>query len=217
MRSAVKREVWLQAQTGHLETWQGFASLGKRSSPERAARWKSVIAEVEARGAIRDGEVVLDIGCGLDSVLDFMPRVHGVTLDSLMAKLKPLGLSPEIDHAAGVFEVMPFRSESFDRCFLMNVLDHVRDPEIGLAEIARVLRRGGVLVLSVDTYSGRRYWEKRARKWWDRKRGARTKHPWVFSVSDVEAALRRTGFEPGPPAHSPASKARRTLLTARKL
>jgi len=216
MRSAVRHDVWLQAQSGHLETWQTFASLGKRSSPEREARWKSVIAEVEARDPIRDDEVVLDIGCGLDSVLDYMPRVRGVTLDSLMAKLRPLGLSAEIEHAAGVFEGMPFRDGSFDRCFLMNVLDHVRDPEIGLAEIARVLRRGGVLVLSVDTYSGRRYWEKRARKWWDRKRGARTKHPWVFSVDDVAAALRRTGFEPGTPTHTAGSKARRTFLTARK-
>jgi len=216
MRSAVRHDVWLQAQSGHLETWQTFASLGKRSSPEREARWKSVIAEVEARDPIRDDEVVLDIGCGLDSVLDYMPRVRGVTLDSLMAKLRPLGLSAEIEHAAGVFEGMPFRDGSFDRCFLMNVLDHVRDPEIGLAEIARVLRRGGVLVLSVDTYSGRRYWEKRARKWWDRKRGARTKHPWVFSVDDVAAALRRTGFEPGTPTHTAGCKARRTFLTARK-
>jgi ubiquinone/menaquinone biosynthesis C-methylase UbiE len=149
-------------------------------------------------------------------VLDFLPQVQGVTLDSLMAKLRPLGLSQTFEHTAGVFEVMPFRAESFDRVFLMNVLDHVRDPEIGLAEIARVLRKGGALVLSVDTYSGRRYWEKRARKWWDRKRGARTKHPWVFSVADIEAALRRTGFEPGTPTHTTGTKARRTFFTATK-
>src|SRR5262249_33874541 len=147
MRSAVKQEVWQQAQTGHFETWQGYAALGKRNAPERALRWKSLLADVETRAPVRDGETVLDIGCGLDSVLDFLPQVRGVTFDSLMAKLQPLGLSPALEHVAGVFERLPFRSGSFDRCFLMNVLDHVRDPEIGLAEIARVVRSGGTLVI----------------------------------------------------------------------
>ena len=117
---------------------------------------------------------------------------------------------------AGVFEALPFPDRSFDRVFLMNVLDHVSAPHHGIAEIGRVLRPGGVLVLSVDTYSGRTYYEKRLHKWWGRMRGARTKHPFVFSIPSTERMLRANGFEPRPADHVPGTKARRTFLLAKR-
>lgn len=216
MRQAVKREVWEQAQTGHLETWIGYARDRESRSAERAPVWAAILKEVEAPRPIRSGEWVLDIGCGLDSVLDYMPGVFGVTLDSLMARLAKLGLTRAAQHSAGVFEALPFRDESFDRVFLMNVLDHVQDPGRGLAEMARVLRPGGQLVLSVDTYTGRKYQEKRFHKWFARVRGARTKHPWVFSVRDVQQRLEQAGFEPSAPDHIAGTKARRSFFTAER-
>ena len=44
---------------------------------------------------------------------------------------------------------MPFRDESFDTVLLLEVLEHVAEPERVLAEIQRVLRIGGVLLLSM--------------------------------------------------------------------
>ena len=44
---------------------------------------------------------------------------------------------------------LPFEDESFDAAVLGEVLEHVEDDRRGLAEIARVLRRQGVLALSV--------------------------------------------------------------------
>jgi len=214
---AVRNEVWKLAQTGHLETWQGFAERGKRNAPEREVFWRSILKEVEQRRAFVAGERVLDIGCGLDSVLDYTPDVKRYTLDSLMAELRPLGLSPEIEHSAGLFEQMPFADASFDRVFLLNVLDHVRDPRAGLAEIARVLRPGGLLLLSVDVYAGRRFWIKRGRKFWDRVRGARTKHPWVFSAPHVEALLAQLGLRPQAGVHIPGTKDRRYFFSAERI
>jgi ubiquinone/menaquinone biosynthesis C-methylase UbiE len=184
-------------------------------SPQRRANWQALLEAVEARAPIKPGESVLDIGCGLGTVLEFVPFVNGYTLDPLAARLRPLGLPDGIGHVAGVFEALPFRDRTFDRVFLMNVLDHVRAPNDGVAEIARVLRPGGVLVLSVDTFDGRRYLEKRLHKWWGRVRRARTKHPWVFSIPRVERLLERCGFDSGPPSPAPASKPRRTLFVAR--
>ena len=216
MKQAVKRDVWEQAQTGHLETWVGYARTREARSPERARVWEAILKEVEARRPIRSGERLLDIGCGLDSVLDYIPDVFGVTLDSLMARLADLGLTPAARHSAGVFEALPFRDGSFDRVFLMNVLDHVQNPGHGLAEMARVLRPGSQLVLSVDTFAGRKYYEKRFHKWWARVRGARTKHPWVFSVRGVQQRLEQAGFEPSGPGHIPGTKARRSFFTAER-
>ena len=118
---------------------------------------------------------------------------------------------------AGVFETSPFPDGTFDRVFIMNVLDHVRSPVEGLAEISRILRPGGTLVLSVDTFSGRKYLEKRFHKWWGRMRGARTKHPWIFSVPDVERLLRASAFDPAPASHIPGTKSRRSFFLARRV
>jgi SAM-dependent methyltransferase len=216
VKEAVRRSVWQSAQTGHLETWIGYAARGKARDPARAEGCKRLLACVEPHAPSRKGERVLEIGCGLDTVLDFMPDVAGFTLDSLMRELVPLGLSPGIRHSAGMIEQIPFRSSSFDRVFCLNVLDHVQSPVAGLREIARVLSPGGWLVLSVDTFAGRDYWQKRLHKWWARVRGARTKHPWVFSREGIEERLRGAGFEPRAAVHVPGSKARRTLFVAHR-
>lgn len=212
--SGSAHDVWERAQTGHMETWIGWARAGKADSAERTAVWRAILAKLQETRPIGAGERVLDIGCGLDTVLDFLPEASGFTVDSLMAPLAELGLSPAARHTAGLLEALPFRDASFDRVFLMNVLDHVRDPVDGLREVARVLCPGGELVLSVDTYRGRRYLEKRLHKWWARARGARTKHPWVFSIASVDRLLRSVGLVPRPPGHVPGTKARRTFLTA---
>jgi len=175
-----------------------------------------MLKEVEGRRPLQAGERVLDIGCGLDSILDYTPRVERFTLDSLMAELRPLGLNEELRHTAGLLEQIPFATGSFDRVFLLNVLDHVWDPFSGLREIARITKPGGMLFLSVDVYEGRRYWLKRLRKFYDRKRGARTKHPWVFAVPDVERVLQSVGFAPRQPVHVAGTKARRSFFSAER-
>jgi SAM-dependent methyltransferase len=216
LKHEVSSDVWRHAQSGHLETWVGYRRDGVLDDPRRAEVWESILDAVQADAPIKPGEHVLDIGCGLDTVLDFLPGVKGYTLDPLAARLAPLGLPSGIRHVSGVFEQLPFADGAFDRVFLMNVLDHVQAPVKGIAEIARVLRRGGVLVLSVDTFAGRKYWEKRLHKWWARVRGARTKHPWVFSIPEVEATLRANGLAPGRPTHTSLTKARRTFFVARR-
>ena len=212
----VSDTVWKQAQEGHLATWRRYAEEGRRADPDRGDVWRAILAHVEHTAPIRSGERVLDIGCGLDTVLDFLPSARGFTLDSLMHVLAPFELREEAHHASGAMEMLPYADGAFDRVFLMNVLDHVFGPHEGIREIARVVRPGGVLVLSVDTYAGGRYLQKRARKWYDRKRGARTKHPWVFSNASVESLLRASGFEPGPPSHVTGTKDRRTLFVSRR-
>lgn len=56
----------------------------------------------------------------------------------------------------GVAESVPLRCGVLDIAFSINVLDHCKDPEKALEEIWRVLKDGGILILDVDVWIGRK-------------------------------------------------------------
>jgi SAM-dependent methyltransferase len=53
---------------------------------------------------------------------------------------------------ADVARPLPYRDAAFDAVVCEQVLEHVDDPKAALLEIARVLRRGGMLVFGVPTF-----------------------------------------------------------------
>ncbi|HTD58417.1 MAG TPA: class I SAM-dependent methyltransferase, partial [Solirubrobacteraceae bacterium] len=52
----------------------------------------------------------------------------------------------------GVAETLPFRDHTFDRVLLDSAIDHLGNPELGIREMARVLRPDGRLVISFVNY-----------------------------------------------------------------
>ena len=50
----------------------------------------------------------------------------------------------------GVAEDLPFKDESFDAVFSLNVLEHVRNPFRCAREISRVLKKGGRIILDIN-------------------------------------------------------------------
>ena len=54
---------------------------------------------------------------------------------------------------ADIQEVTPFNSNSFDLIFALDILEHVENPSIALDEILRILKKNGLLFVSVPTES----------------------------------------------------------------
>jgi SAM-dependent methyltransferase len=56
---------------------------------------------------------------------------------------------PGLAIVRGSAEALPFPDDSFDALTMLDVLEHLPDPRRALAEVARVLRPGGTLLLTV--------------------------------------------------------------------
>jgi SAM-dependent methyltransferase len=92
--------------------------------------------------------VILDNGCGLGTYLDafapFTPHRFGLELELDRAQ-KALAVAPGIVQAMG--EKLPFISNHFDFVFSNEVLEHVADDRLALAEMVRVARPNGRILI----------------------------------------------------------------------
>jgi ubiquinone/menaquinone biosynthesis C-methylase UbiE len=97
---------------------------------------------------------VLDVGCGSSRIIQDLPEAIG--LDLLLPKLRFLRECHPRLVQASVF-ALPFPTAALDTVICSEVIEHVPDcPEV-LAELTRVLRPGGTLILGTPDY-GRRLW-----------------------------------------------------------
>src|SRR3954452_10243710 len=123
------------------------------------------------RFPISAGEQVLDLGCGFGrhAFEAYRRGAHVVAVDRSAA---------ELDQVSGLFRAMeqtgeaprglvaravradllalPFPDASFDVVMASEVLEHIPDDEMAMAEIARVVRPGGRVAVTVP-----RFWPER--------------------------------------------------------
>ena len=96
----------------------------------------------------------LDAGCGdgrylraLDAELP--ERIAGVDISERILETAQAAI-PRADLRQGNLEALPFDDASFDLVLCTQVIEHVLDAAAGVAELVRVLRGGGRLVISTD-------------------------------------------------------------------
>ena len=87
---------------------------------------------------------VLDVGCGRKPYRAHVPAARYVGLDLDTPELRELG-GADLFYAGGAF---PVADGEFDAVVCSQVLEHIFAPAEFLAEIRRVLRPGGVLLLT---------------------------------------------------------------------
>lgn len=123
-----------------LRNRQFVLDASNRFSRQNLNEWLDrEIAALEQRPGTRR---VLCVGSGgeLAERIGRMRESRVTTLDVDPAR------SPDV--VTDVCDLHVFEAGSFDAVFLMEVLEHVHDPALALAEIRRVLAPGGLLVLS---------------------------------------------------------------------
>ena len=101
-------------------------------------------------------DLILDVGCGLGVYSNTIAMKTGakcIGIDLNVENLRKANLISNALKLNSKFHFMnatkiQFPSESFDKVLCIEVLEHIKDDNQVLAEIARVLKPGGTLVLS---------------------------------------------------------------------
>ena len=112
--------------------------------------WSNRFYAILARRYGQKGARLLEIGSGM-----------GHLIGSLEADFKTLALdvnhwalkqskdvAPQTDLNAGSAESLPFADSSFGVVVIKHVVEHLRDPELAISELSRVLSPGGILLLA---------------------------------------------------------------------
>lgn len=113
-------------------------------------RWR----ETGIRLAVREDDFVLDAGCGpgvmTEEATAIYKSLRPLLYDSLYTMLEAARsrvASVSSGSVRGVFESMPFSSDVFDTVMMGYSFRDARDMRAALAEISRVLRDGGRLLI----------------------------------------------------------------------
>lgn len=104
------------------------------------------------------GGRMLDVGVGerpyAALFAPYITHYYGLEYPPACDNLNP-GITQNVEHLRGAVDVwgdghaLPFRSGGFDTALCLEILEHVPDPDRVVEEIARALRPGGTLLLTV--------------------------------------------------------------------
>jgi ubiquinone/menaquinone biosynthesis C-methylase UbiE len=132
------------------------------NSPFRVAMQKIEIRMLKAMAALDPGATVLELGCGRGAgsrliAETFNPgMIHAMDLDPVMVQKARAFLASgpntvRLYVADGI--MLPFRDGSMDAVFNFGILHHIVDWRQAVAEISRVLKKGGHFYLE-ELYPG---------------------------------------------------------------
>jgi SAM-dependent methyltransferase len=124
---------------------------------ERMGRWSRQLAPlfVEFVG-VRDGESVLDVGCGTGSLSATLARL---TQASKIVGIDPStgfieyarvqSADPRVTFELGDAQELPYPDGSFDRCMALLAIDHIPDAPKATSEMRRVTKTAGVVATTM--------------------------------------------------------------------
>lgn len=126
-------------------------------------RARRIIEELEPQ----EGEKILDVGCGdgyylyLLSNLGLNLQLTGTDFDKrALSSAKVFLKNKKIKLVYGdLMTKLPFKAGSFDKVVMSEVTEHLPDDIQGLKEVKRILRKNGILVLTVPNYNFPFLWD----------------------------------------------------------
>jgi SAM-dependent methyltransferase len=176
-------------------------SFGQDYSPtpvDRFGVWLSARRMHRASGGFRRKRVA-DVGCGYHAVfartlvsqVDSLVLVDLALSGDLKSHRKIRAIEGQLPHA---LEQIP--SSSLDVVMCNSVLEHLWSPAETLAELRRIAVPGGILLINVPSWRGKRFLELAAFRFGVSPPDEMNDHKMYYDPRDLWPLLRRTGFLP---------------------
>ena len=158
------------------------------------------------RLGLRAGERVLDMGCGAGrhafemyrrgaDVIAFDQDADALSdVSDLFAAMLEAGEVPdgaEADVRQGDALSLPFADAEFDRVVAAEVLEHVPDDEAAISELARVLRPGGTMAVTVPRWLPEKICWALSAQYHEVEGG----HVRIYRKSELRSRLERVGLQ----------------------
>jgi len=159
----------------------------------------------EALKLVESGERMLDVGCG-EGIFCYYAKekydeVYGIDISqSVINFAQKFGIRLfKMDVDEGIF----FENEFFDCVTCLDVIEHVKEPRFLISEISRVLKRGGILVLTTPNFLQLRFiLYLILKKKFPKTSSAKTHeilwdggHIHYFTLKDIEELLEQNNFK----------------------
>jgi len=161
----------------------------KEIDPISKLRYESIVGRIKQ---YRKNGRLLDVGCGVGHFLSIAKRkdwqVTGVEISEGARKIAKDVF--ELDISLGELPTLNLGSESFDVVTMLECIEHLEEPTLYLKEIHRLLRKGGLLMLTtVNINSLSKF--LLGFKW----RVFSPEHYHLFTVSMLKRFLSKNGFQ----------------------
>ena len=92
----------------------------------------------------------IDLGSSGNSILNFLDNIkHKSFFDIANLPLKQYKSEDTWHPLCGDLVRLPYREKSFDFVSALDVLEHIKDDELAVSEISRILKKNGIAVITV--------------------------------------------------------------------
>lgn len=168
----------------------GYANYDADKEPLRPFLTQE-LARVE-KYAPSDSREVLDVGAATGFFLEIAKergwQTRGVEISEFAARI---ACEKGLDVQAGILSQAGYFPESFDLITLWDVIEHVELPKEELVRVHKLLREGGLILMTTPNFSSS-YAKLLGRRW---HAIVPPEHLHYFTFKSMQQALEETGFE----------------------
>lgn len=135
---AYKNEIQVQDRVS--DDYESIRYVNEYSAPYQNSWFKSMISLIGVNG------LILDNGCGVGTLVRFLPTTSIIGLDISKGMLNKAKKRMNI-LVRGDSQRLPFKDESFNVIVCRSLLHHLPDTKEGISEMHRVLKKNGEVVI----------------------------------------------------------------------
>jgi 2-polyprenyl-6-hydroxyphenyl methylase/3-demethylubiquinone-9 3-methyltransferase len=150
---------WKMAQKLELKWWKSY--LNKKDVAQylqwKRNYWTQFLSEVAESVSIQPNDTILDAGSGPAGIFIIMDNYEVTALDPLLENYEQ-----ELPHfSKSMYPKVQFETSSiedfnpertYDKVFCLNAINHVADIEKAYDQLFRFTKKGGLLIVSIDSH-----------------------------------------------------------------